>query len=94
MTSMEEVAREEVEIDKDLQRNIEKTVKKILESSNLYKITEIKAREEASLELDLDLSQDPYKVIVREVVESFLEEAVKVIGNRIAMLPERIESSI
>ncbi|KAG7548873.1 DEK C-terminal [Arabidopsis suecica] len=61
MTSMEEVAREEVEIDKDLQRKIEKTVKKILESSNLYKITEIKAREEASLELDLDLSQDPYK---------------------------------
>lgn len=91
---MEEVAREEVEIDKDLQRKIEKTVKKILERSNLYKMTEIKAREEASIELDLDLSQDPYKVIVREVVESFIEETIKVVGNKLAMLPKKIESSI
>lgn len=91
---MEEVAREEVEIDKDLQRKIEKTVKKILERSNLYKMTEIKAREEASIELDLDLSQDPYKVIVREVVESFIEEAIKVVGNKLAMLPKKIESCI
>ncbi|AED94761.1 Mediator-associated protein 3 [Arabidopsis thaliana] len=90
---MEEVAREEVEIDKDLRRKIKKTVKKILESSNLYKITEIKAREEASLKLDLDLSQDPYKVIVKEEVENFLEEAVKLIGNKLAMLPKRIEST-
>ncbi|XP_010441387.1 PREDICTED: mediator-associated protein 3-like [Camelina sativa] len=59
----EEGAREEVEIDKDLQRKIEKTVKKILKKSNLYKMTEIKAREQASVELDLDLSQDPYKVL-------------------------------
>lgn len=90
---MEEVAREEVEIDKDLRRKIKKTVKKILESSNLYKITEIKAREEASIKLDLDLSQDPYKVIVKEEVENFLEEAVKLIGNKLAMLPKRIEST-
>jgi len=90
---MEEVAREEVEIDKDLRRKIKKTVKKILESSNLYKITEIKAREEASLKLDLDLSQVPYKVIVKEEVENFLEEAVKLIGNKLAMLPKRIEST-
>jgi len=90
---MEEVAREEVEIDKDLRRKIKKTVKKILESSNLYKITEIKAREEASLKLDLDLSQDPYKVIVKEECENFLEEAVKLIGNKLAMLPKRIEST-
>lgn len=91
---MEEVAREEVEIDKDLQRKIEKTVKKILERSNLYKMTEIKAREQASIELDLDLSQDPYKVIVREVVESFIEETIKVVGNKLAMLPKKIESCI
>ncbi|EOA17866.1 hypothetical protein CARUB_v10006271mg [Capsella rubella] len=90
----EEVGREEVEIDKDLQRKIEKTVKKILKKSNLYKMTEIKARDEASVELDLDLSQDPYKVIVKEVVESFLEETIKVVGKKIAMLPEKIESSI
>ncbi|XP_010441388.1 PREDICTED: mediator-associated protein 3 [Camelina sativa] len=90
----EEVAREEVEIDKDLQRKIEKTVKKILKKSNLYKMTEIKAREQASVELDLDLSQDPYKVIVREVVENFIEEAIKVVGNKIAKLPTKKESRV
>ncbi|ESQ28899.1 hypothetical protein EUTSA_v10023752mg [Eutrema salsugineum] len=78
--AMEEEAREVV-IDKDLKKKIKETVKKLLERSSLYQITEVKAREEASSELDLDLSQDPYKLIVREAVESFIEKAVSTIES-------------
>ncbi|KAL1222755.1 Mediator-associated protein 3 [Cardamine amara subsp. amara] len=83
---MEEVAREEVEIDKDVEEKIKKTVKKILQGSSFYKMTENKAREQASSELDLDLSQDPYKLIVKEAVGSYVEEALKVVGNKIVKL--------
>ncbi|KAJ0265664.1 DEK_C domain-containing protein [Hirschfeldia incana] len=78
---MEEEAREVVVIDKDLKKKIKDTVNKILKRSSLYQITEVKAREEASDELDLDLSKDPYKLIVREVVERFVEKAVMAIES-------------
>ncbi|KAF8092287.1 hypothetical protein N665_0418s0022 [Sinapis alba] len=78
---MEEEAREVVMIDKDLKKKIKETVNKILKRSSLYQITEVKAREEASSELDLDLSKDPYKLIVREAVESFIEKAVMTIES-------------
>lgn len=83
---MEEVAREEVEVDKDVEKKIKKTVKKILQRSSFYKMTENKAREQASSELDLDLSQDPYKLIVKEAVESYIEQVLKVVGNNIVKL--------
>lgn len=79
--SMEEEAREVVVIDKDLKKKIKDTVNKILKRSSLYQITEAKAREEASSELDLDLSKDPYKLIVREAVERFVEKAVMTIES-------------
>uniref|UniRef100_A0A1J3JYX8 Mediator-associated protein 3 n=1 Tax=Noccaea caerulescens TaxID=107243 RepID=A0A1J3JYX8_NOCCA len=80
---MEEEAREVVVIDKDLEKKIKETVNKILKRSSLYQITELKAREEASSKLDLDLSRDPYKLIVKEAIESFLEKAVKTIESQI-----------
>lgn len=81
---MEEEAREEVVvIDKDLKKKIKETVNKILKRSSLYQITEVKAREEASSELDLDLSKDPYKLIVREAVERFVEKAVMAIESEV-----------
>ncbi|CAA7031929.1 unnamed protein product [Microthlaspi erraticum] len=80
---MEEEAREVAVIDKDLEKKIKETVNKILKRSSLYQITELKAREKASSKLDLDLSQDPYKLVVREAVESFLEKAVKTIESQI-----------
>ncbi|CAG7861105.1 hypothetical protein BRARA_I01318 [Brassica rapa] len=80
---MEEEAREVVVIDKDLKKKIKDTVNKILKRSSLYQITEVKAREEASSELDLDLSKDPYKLIVREAVERFVEKAVMTIESEV-----------
>ena len=56
------------------QERIEKTVRKILEESDMEKMTEHKIRKQASDELDLDLSDPPYKAFVRQVVQSFLEQ--------------------
>ena len=58
----------------EIQERIEKTVRKILEESDMEKMTEHKIRKQASAELDLDLSDPPFKAFVRHVVESFLEQ--------------------
>ncbi|KFK32156.1 hypothetical protein AALP_AA6G205100 [Arabis alpina] len=91
---MEEVAREIVVIDNDLKKKIKDTVNKILKRSSLYQITEAKARDEASSELDLDLSQEPYKVIVREAVESFVEKAIKTIESEMGKMHTQIVDDI
>lgn len=57
-----------------MEQRIEKTVRKILETSNMDDVTEYKIRKQASEDLGLDLSKPPYKAFVRQVVESFLEE--------------------
>ncbi|GMY29652.1 RNA polymerase II transcriptional coactivator KELP [Fagus crenata] len=53
---------------------IEKTVRKILEESDMEKMTEHKIRKQASAELDLDLSDPLFKAFVRYVFKSFLEQ--------------------
>ncbi|KAJ7952162.1 RNA polymerase II transcriptional coactivator KELP-like [Quillaja saponaria] len=53
---------------------IEKTVRRILEESDMDEVTESKIRKQASNELDLDLSEPPYKALVKQVVHTFLEE--------------------
>jgi len=58
----------------EIQERIEKTVRKILEESDMEKMTEHKIRKQASDELDIDLSDPPYKAFVRQVVQSFLEQ--------------------
>ncbi|GMY29634.1 RNA polymerase II transcriptional coactivator KELP [Fagus crenata] len=57
-----------------IQERIEKIVRKILEELDMEKMTEHKIRKQASAELDLDLSDPPFKAFVRYVVESFLEQ--------------------
>lgn len=61
-------------MDSDIQRRIEDAVRKILESSDMDEMTESKIRTLASKNLNLDLSKSPYKALVRQVVESFLQE--------------------
>lgn len=58
----------------EMEQKIEKTVRNILESSNMDDVTEYKIRKQASEELALDLSKPPYKAFVRQVVQSFLEK--------------------
>ncbi|EXC24698.1 hypothetical protein L484_003140 [Morus notabilis] len=58
----------------EMEQRIEKTVRNILESSNMDDVTEYKIRKQASEELALDLSKPPYKAFVRQVVQSFLEK--------------------
>ena len=53
---------------------IESTVRKILEESNMDEVTESKIRKQAAKELDLDLSQPKFKSFVKQVVESFIQE--------------------
>lgn len=57
-----------------VQERIEKTVLRILEESDMEEMTEHKIRKQAATELDLDLSQPPYKAFVKQVVQSFLEQ--------------------
>lgn len=78
----------------DLKKKIKETVKKILKRSSLYEITEIKAREEASSELDHDLSGDPYKLIVREAVDSFIEKAITTIEAEMGKLHTQIVEDV
>ncbi|CAN8245559.1 unnamed protein product [Cochlearia groenlandica] len=91
---MEEEEAREVVIDKDLNKKIKETVKNILKRSSLYQITEAKAREEASSELDLDLSRDPYKLIVREAVESFIEKAIMTIESEMGNMHTQIVEDV
>ncbi|XP_010473716.1 PREDICTED: mediator-associated protein 3-like [Camelina sativa] len=90
----EEAAAREVVMDKDVKKKIKETVKKILKRSSLLEITEIKAREEASSELDLDLSRDPYKLIVREAVDSFIEKAITKIETEMGKLHTQIVEDV
>ncbi|XP_015896029.3 RNA polymerase II transcriptional coactivator KELP [Ziziphus jujuba] len=56
------------------EQKIEKTLRRILEKSNMDEVTEHKIRKQASEELELDLSKKPYKAFVKKVIETFLEE--------------------
>ncbi|CAN6578886.1 unnamed protein product [Malus baccata var. baccata] len=58
----------------ETEQKIEKTVRRILEESNMDEMTEFKIRKQASEELELDLSKPPYRAFVKQVVQSFLEE--------------------
>lgn len=91
---MEEEAAREVVIDNDLKKKIKETVKKILKRSSLLEITEIKAREEASAELDLDLARDPYNLIVREAVDTFIEKAIMKIETEMGKLHTQIVEDV
>ncbi|KAG7587651.1 hypothetical protein ISN44_As07g000310 [Arabidopsis suecica] len=91
---MEEEAAREVVIDNDLKKKIKETVKKILKRSSLLEITEIKAREEASAELDLDLSRDPYNLIVGEAVDTFIEKAIMTIETEMGKLHTQIVDDV
>ena len=91
---MEEEEARQVVIDNDLKKKIKETVKKILKRSSLLEITEIKAREEASSELNLDLSRDPYKIIVREAVDSFIEKAIMTIDTEMGKLHTQIVEDV
>lgn len=61
-------------MDAETEQKIEKTVRGILEKSDMDEMTEFKIRKQASEVLDLDLSKPPYKALVKRVVQSFLEE--------------------
>ncbi|XP_010055884.2 RNA polymerase II transcriptional coactivator KELP [Eucalyptus grandis] len=61
-------------MDSDVGRRIGTTVREVLEESDMNNTTEYKVRKLASERLGMDLSQPKYKAIVRQVVESFLEE--------------------
>ncbi|KAI4376117.1 hypothetical protein MLD38_013909 [Melastoma candidum] len=56
------------------EKEIEVTVREILEGSDMNDMTEYKVRKEASSRLGIDLSLPNYKSLVRSVVQSFLEQ--------------------
>ncbi|XP_062074599.1 RNA polymerase II transcriptional coactivator KELP [Humulus lupulus] len=58
----------------EMEEKIQKTVRSILQQSNMDDVTEYKIRKQASDKLHLDLSKPPYKAFVKQVVRSFLEE--------------------
>jgi hypothetical protein len=58
----------------EIQERIEKTVVRILQESDMEETTEHKIRKQAAAELQLDLSDPPYKAFVKQVVQSFLEQ--------------------
>lgn len=58
----------------EIEGRIEKTVRRILEESDMDQVTESKIRKQAAQELDLDLSVPHFKAFVKQVVETFLEE--------------------
>ncbi|CAI0441696.1 unnamed protein product [Linum tenue] len=54
--------------------DIEKSVRKIIEESDMASTTEAQIRKRASQVLGLDLNKPEYKAFVRHVVNKFLEE--------------------
>lgn len=58
--------------DAETKGRIEETVLKILQESNMDDVTESKIRKQASNELDLNLSQPPFKAFVKQIIEDFL----------------------
>ncbi|KAI3422959.1 uncharacterized protein J3R85_011473 [Psidium guajava] len=61
-------------MDSDVERRIGAAVREVLGESDMNETTEYKVRKQASERLGMDLSQPKYKAIVRQVVQSFLEE--------------------
>lgn len=61
-------------MDAETREKIKKTVRGILEESDMDEMTEYKIRQLASQKLELNLSDSKYKAYVRHVVNSFLEE--------------------
>ncbi|CAN0840927.1 RNA polymerase II transcriptional coactivator KELP [Linum grandiflorum] len=55
--------------------DIEKSVRKIIEESDMTSTTESQIRKRASQELGLDLNKPEFKAYVRHVVNKFLQEA-------------------
>ncbi|KAI5383392.1 hypothetical protein KIW84_070699 [Lathyrus oleraceus] len=60
--------------DAETKERIEETVLKILQESNLDEVTESKIHKQASNELDLNLSQPPFKALVKQIIEAFLKQ--------------------
>ncbi|CAI8619611.1 unnamed protein product [Vicia faba] len=60
--------------DTETKERIEETVLKILQESNMDEVTESKIRKQASNELDLNLSQPPFKALVKQIIEAFLKQ--------------------
>ncbi|XP_058736019.1 RNA polymerase II transcriptional coactivator KELP [Vicia villosa] len=58
----------------ETKERIEETVLKILQESNMDEVTESKIRKQASTELDLNLSQPPFKALVKQIIEAFLKQ--------------------
>ncbi|WCJ26539.1 RNA polymerase II transcriptional coactivator KELP [Euphorbia peplus] len=57
-----------------LKIQIEKTVREIIEESDMDSATEAQIRKLASQKLDLDLNKPEFKAFVRHVVNTFIEE--------------------
>ncbi|KAK6935541.1 DEK, C-terminal [Dillenia turbinata] len=60
-------------MESEIQNRIEKTVTEILQSANMDEMTEYKVRKIAAEKLKLDLSLPKYKLFIRQIVDSFLQ---------------------
>lgn len=60
-------------MDSEIQRKIEKAVLEILENADMDEMTEYKVRKMAAEKLGIELSGSDHKRLVRQVVQSFLE---------------------
>ncbi|KAG7552696.1 ssDNA-binding transcriptional regulator [Arabidopsis thaliana x Arabidopsis arenosa] len=61
-------------MEKETKEKIEKTVREILNESDMKEMTEFKVRQLASERIGIDLSEKSHKAFVRSVVEKFLHE--------------------
>lgn len=61
-------------MDEESKVKIEKTVREILNESDMTEMTEFKVRNLASERLGIDLSDKSHKAFVRGIVKSFLDE--------------------
>lgn len=59
-------------MDSNIVDKIKSTVTNILDSSDIDSVTEQQVRQLASQQLNLDLSDLPQKILVRQIIESFL----------------------
>ncbi|CAN1779023.1 RNA polymerase II transcriptional coactivator KELP [Linum perenne] len=64
-------------MDSKTKTDIEKSVRKIIQESDMTATTESQIRKRASQELGLDLNKPEYKAYVRHVVNKFLQEAAE-----------------
>ncbi|XP_030540234.1 RNA polymerase II transcriptional coactivator KELP [Rhodamnia argentea] len=79
-------------MDSDVERRIGTAVREVLEESDMNETTEYKVRKQASERLGMDLSQPKYKAIVRQVVQSFLEEQKAKEDQRANAVAEEVEA--